>query len=75
MAEGAVINTVETSPQDFISFQFGDQLIIIRRRECAREDMPVTAGVMSKKAWITLNVEEIGDTLVERYRQFRTTVR
>lgn len=70
-----MINTVEIAPKDFISFQDEDQLIIIRRRGCARDGMPETHKVMSNKAWITLDIEEIGDTLVERYQRFRTTVR
>lgn len=75
LAEGAVINTLEKDPNHFVSYQAGDQLIIIRHGSCRRQDMATTASILDAGRWIALDMEEIGDTLVERYQRFRTTVR
>lgn len=75
LAKGAVINTLEKDPQRFVSYQAGDQLIIVRHGSCRRQDMAATASILDSERWIALDMEEIGDTLVERYQQFRSTVR
>lgn len=57
----------------YSSFLADDELLIIRAIDVDRQELVTTDKLLATGTWIAVQLEEFGDTLVERYAQFKKT--
>lgn len=61
---------LDSVPGYFLSYMDGEVLTLVRHREISRSEMVTTDKELLSGNWIATLLEEVGDTLVERYQKF-----